>query len=69
MKSPSSRPRKQAGDSIASFRLTWPGRKKRQPPLNQQLLRKMKKIEQLPPRDQRPLLRTIDAYLKGAEKR
>lgn len=42
---------------------------KRQPPLNQQLLRKMKKIEQLPPRDQRPLLRTIDAYLKGAEKK
>jgi transcriptional regulator with XRE-family HTH domain len=42
---------------------------KRQPPLNQQLLRKMKKIEALPPRDQRPLLRTIDAYLRGAEKR
>jgi len=41
---------------------------KRQPPLNQQLLRKMKKIEGLPPRDQRPLLRTIDAYLRGAEK-
>jgi hypothetical protein len=29
----------------------------------------MKKIEQLPPRDQRPLLRTIDADLNGAEKR
>lgn len=41
---------------------------KRQPPLNQQLLRKMKKIEALPPRDQRPLLRTIDAYLRGAER-
>lgn len=41
---------------------------KRQPPLNQRLLRKMKLIEALPPRDQRPLLRTIDAYLKGAEK-
>lgn len=39
---------------------------KRQPPLSQRLLRKMKAIEALPPRDQRPLLRTIDAYLKGA---
>jgi len=26
-------------------------------------------IKALPLRDQRPLLRTIDAYLKGAEKR
>lgn len=42
---------------------------KRQPPLNQQLLRKMKKIEALPPRDQRPLLRTIDAYFNGVKKR
>jgi transcriptional regulator with XRE-family HTH domain len=42
---------------------------KRQPPLNQRLFRKLKKIEALPPRDQRPLLRTIDAYLRGAEKK
>jgi hypothetical protein len=41
---------------------------KRQPPPNQKLLWRMKQIESLPPRDQRPLLRTIDAYLKGAEK-
>jgi hypothetical protein len=42
---------------------------KRQPPISQRLLRKMKQIEALPPLDQRPLLRTIDAYLRGAEKR
>ncbi len=41
---------------------------KRQPPLNQQLLRKMKEVEALPPRDQRPFPRTVDSYLKGAEK-
>jgi transcriptional regulator with XRE-family HTH domain len=33
------------------------------------VLRRIEQIEALPPRDQRPLLRTIDAYLKGAEKR
>lgn len=41
---------------------------KRQPPLNQRLLREMKLIDALPPRDQLPLLRTIDAYLRVAEK-
>jgi len=42
---------------------------KRQRPINQRLLRKMKVIEALPARDQRPLLRTINAYLKGAERK
>ena len=32
---------------------------KRQPPLNQQLLRKMKRIEALPPRDQRPISKRV----------
>jgi len=36
-------------------------------PLNRLLLRKMKAIEALPPYQQRPLLRTIDTYLKGAQ--
>lgn len=40
---------------------------KRQPPLNRLLLRKMRAIEALPPHEQRPLLKTIDTYLKGAQ--
>ncbi|MFH1146933.1 MAG: helix-turn-helix transcriptional regulator [Pseudomonadota bacterium] len=35
---------------------------------NLKLLRRMKKIEGLPPTQQKTLLRTIDTFLKGAEK-
>lgn len=42
---------------------------KRQPLVNQQLLRRLKKIEALPPQEQRPLLHTIDSYLETAERR
>lgn len=39
---------------------------KRKPPINQQLLRTLKKIETLPPRDQGPLLRMIEGYIQTA---
>lgn len=39
---------------------------KRRPVLNRRLLEKLKLIERLPPREQKPLLKTIDAYLKAA---
>lgn len=32
------------------------------------LWRKLRKIEELPPRDRRALLKTIDAYIKGVQK-
>jgi transcriptional regulator with XRE-family HTH domain len=42
---------------------------KRQPLVNQQLLRRLKKIEQLPAHKQRVLLTTIDTFLDGVEHR
>ncbi len=42
---------------------------KRTAPLNQQLLRRLRKIGELPAHHQRALLTTIDAFLKGAPKR
>ncbi len=37
-------------------------------PKNKKLWKLLERIESLPARDQRPLLRTIDAHLKGVEK-
>ncbi len=42
---------------------------KRAAPLNQQLLRRLRRIGDLPAHHQRALLTTIDAFLKGAPKR
>lgn len=42
---------------------------KRKPPINQQLLRRLKKIEDLPAHKQRALLTTIDTFLDGVDNR
>lgn len=44
------------------------GRKKQEPQLSLRLIRRMQKIEALPPSKQKALLQTIDSFLKGAAK-